>query len=106
MITHAENIICTNPDATTFQEIISCLNEDYKFYDNELNKIYKLKMKTLMADKQKNLRKLERIWIKQKDLECNSLIDEKNFGKESHFSAIECITNMTKERINFLKKYQ
>ncbi|MGT2550380.1 hypothetical protein ACQCTT_07600 [Acinetobacter geminorum] len=31
--------------------------------------------------------------------------DKSKYGGESHFEAIECQTEMTKERIYFLKKY-
>lgn len=106
MTAQAEKVKCTNPNATTFEGMIICLDEDYKFFDEELNKIYKEKIQTLNPSKQKNLRKLERQWIQRRDFKCNSLVDEINYGKESHFSAIECMTDMTKERIEFLKKYQ
>jgi uncharacterized protein YecT (DUF1311 family) len=33
------------------------------------------------------------------------MANEDEFGRESHFEAIACQTEMTKERISFLRKY-
>ncbi|NNG82202.1 hypothetical protein E0409_10440 [Acinetobacter sp. ANC 4862] len=41
--------------------------------------------------------------MKLKESTC--VADEKNYGRESHFDAMQCQIDMTKERILFLEKY-
>lgn len=105
-ITHADKVRCANPNGTTFNEISTCLYEDYQFYDKQLNVVYKRKLSSLSSYKKSKLRLSELKWIQTRDRECNALVDELNYGKESHFAATECKTDMTKERIKYIKNYK
>ncbi|MCU4416162.1 DUF1311 domain-containing protein [Acinetobacter bereziniae] len=44
------------------------------------------------------------MWIKERETQC--VVDEANYDRESHFDALQCEIDMTKERINFIKKYK
>lgn len=104
--TLADKVRCTNPNGTTFNEISTCLYEDYQYYDKQLNVVYKKKLFSLSSYKKNKLKQSELKWIKTRDRECNALVDELNYGKESHFAATECKTDMTKERIKYIKNYK
>ena len=56
-----------------------------------------------LAKERVKLRESQRAWVKKKEKIC--VANEEEFGRESHFEAIACQTEMTKERILFLEKY-
>lgn len=91
------------PDSVLFNDILNCYIKDYKTYDNELNALYKLKMSKLSKQKREKLKKSQIDWIKKKESIC--VADEKEYGRESHFEAISCQIEMTKNRIVILRKY-
>ncbi|MBJ9935702.1 hypothetical protein BFR77_00390 [Acinetobacter pittii] len=102
--TFAEKVssVCI-PDSTVFNDILNCYLADYKKNDKILNSLYQKKISTLSKENKKKLRDSQREWVKKKEIIC--VADESEYGRESHFEAIECQTEMTKERISFLKKY-
>lgn len=91
------------PDSTVFNDILNCYLADYKKNDKILNEIYQNKISNLSKRNKEKLRESQRDWIKEKEAVC--VADENEYGRESHFEAIKCQTEMTKERISFLKKY-
>lgn len=91
------------PNSIIFNEILECYISDYKKYDKKLNKLYKNKISKISEIKKNKLKNSQREWIKLKESKC--IADEKNYGRESHFDAIQCQIDMTKERISFLERY-
>ncbi|MDR2061948.1 MAG: lysozyme inhibitor LprI family protein [Acinetobacter sp.] len=71
--------------------------------DKELNSVYKSKISKLSQNEKEKLKASQRNWVKKKEKLC--MANEDEFGRESHFEAIACQTEMTKERISFLRKY-
>lgn len=92
------------PDSTVFNEILSCYIDEYKSVDKKLNTIYKQKIANLKKSKKNQLQQSERNWIKEKDSKC--VADEANYGRESHFDAMQCQIDMTKQRIEFIRKFK
>ncbi|TCM60897.1 uncharacterized protein YecT (DUF1311 family) [Acinetobacter calcoaceticus] len=101
-----DKVRCSNPNSDTFQEISTCLTEDYNFYDKKLNEVYTQRISTLSAIKKVNLRSSQRQWIKKRNRTCTPLANESLYGKEGHFEATMCMTETTKERIKFLESYK
>lgn len=91
------------PESTVFNDILNCYLADYKKNDKILNALYQKKISNLSKGNKEQLRESQRDWIKEKENVC--VADENEYGRESHFEAIKCQTEMTKERISFLKKY-
>lgn len=79
---------------------MNCYLADYKKNDKILNALYQ-KISNLSKGNKEKLRESQRDWIKEKEAVC--VADENEYGRESHFEAIKCQTEMTKERI-YLKK--
>ena len=97
-----DSLVC-KPDSTVFNDILSCYLIDYKKNDQILNSLYKKKVSKLSEEERVKLRESQRAWVKKKEKIC--VANEEEFGRESHFEAIACQTEMTKERILFLEKY-
>ena len=97
-----DSLVC-KPDSTVFNDILSCYLIDYKNNDQILNSLYKKRVSKLSEEERVKLRESQRAWVKKKEKIC--VANEEEFGRESHFEAIACQTEMTKERILFLEKY-
>ena len=98
-----DSLVC-KPDSTVFNDILSCYLIDYKKNDQILNSLYKKRVSKLSEEERVKLRESsQRAWVKKKEKIC--VANEEEFGRESHFEAIACQTEMTKERILFLEKY-
>ncbi|MDF2791904.1 MAG: hypothetical protein K0S80_5006 [Neobacillus sp.] len=91
------------PDSRVFNEILNCYLADCKKNNKILNEISQKKISNLSKGNKEKLRESQRDWIKEKEAVC--VADENEYGRESHFEAIKCQTEMTKERISFLNKY-
>lgn len=91
------------PDSVIFNDILGCYINEYNKYDKKLNGLYTYKISKLSKVKKNKLKNSQREWIKLKESLC--VADEKNYGRESHFDAMQCQIDMTKERILFLEKY-
>ncbi|MCA4791202.1 DUF1311 domain-containing protein [Acinetobacter towneri] len=87
--------------SVVFNDILNCYIEEYKEYDKKLNKLYHQKISCLATTRKNKLRNSQRIWIKLKEKTC--IVDEENYGRESHFEAMICEIEMTKERIKYLE---
>lgn len=91
------------PDSTVFNDILGCYIDDYENADKKLNITYKEKMNSLSKNRQLKLKQSQRSWIKKVDSSC--VTDEAQYGRESHFDAMQCRIDMTNQRIKYLKKY-
>lgn len=98
-----KDVLNCKPDRTVFNDILDCYLIEYKENDKELNSIYKNKISKLSQPEKEKLKTSQRNWVKKKEKLC--MANEDEFGRESHFEAIVCQTEMTKERISFLRKY-
>lgn len=78
-----------------------CLKNELAKYDRELNRLYRTYFKNMSN---KNLKKVELLWVKFKDADCHYMAHEVNAGKE--YSAIlnVCLINKTKARIQDLRR--
>lgn len=92
------------PDSVIHDDILGCYIERFKIVDKKLNAIYKEKINSLTKKRKLELQKSQRNWIKKKESLC--IVDEVNYGRESHFDAIQCEIDMTNQRIEFLKRYK
>lgn len=92
------------PDSVIFNDILGCYIDEYNDIDKKLNLVYKNKLAKLNKNKRDKLIQLQHDWLKKKELSC--IVDEANYGRESHFDAMQCQIDMTKERLIFLKNYQ
>jgi len=92
------------PNSPIHNDILGCYIDEYKVANKKLNTTYKQKMADLEKNRKKELQRLQRNWIKEKKSKC--VVDEANYGRESHFDAMQCEIDMTNDRIKFLKKYK
>lgn len=92
------------PNSTIHNDVLGCYIDEFKDVDKKLNTIYKNKMAILKKNKMNKLQQLQRRWVIEKERKC--VVDEANYGRESHFDAIQCQIDMSKERIEFIKKYK
>ena len=92
------------PDSVLHDEILGCYLDEFSASDKKLNIIYKQRMDILSTNKKKKLKKEQRNWIKGKGALC--VADEANYGRESHFDAMQCQIDITNERINYIRKYK
>lgn len=86
-------------------EMIECATQRYDKYDSNLNIVYQKKIKQLNKAKTNELRSLQRAWISKKEDNCNTYSEEES-GSNGRLESLECSTEMTKERIKFLKEYK
>lgn len=86
-------------------QMIECASEKYDHYDHQLNLLYQTKIKKLQKSKANQLRSSQRVWVNKKETDCNHYSEEDN-GSNGPLEAFECSTQMTKERIEFIKKYK
>lgn len=101
-----KEILTCKPDSTVFNDILNCYLIDYKKNDKELNSVYQnklSKLSKLSKEAKGKLKVSQRNWIKKKEALC--VANEDEYGRESHFEAIACQNEMTKERISFLRNY-
>ncbi|CAI3936369.1 lysozyme inhibitor LprI family protein [Commensalibacter communis] len=79
--------------------IKSCLWDEYQKLDQQLNLVYKQVLSKSSNEKQKDIKKDEREWIKEKDIACNKYknINDKNSSK------IECLIERTQEQVSILE---
>lgn len=92
------------PNSVVYNDILGCYIDEFKAVDKELNITYKKRINNLKKDKKDNLQNSQRNWIKVKESLC--VADEANYGRESHFDAMQCEIDMTKKRIDFLKNFK
>ncbi|OOV83676.1 hypothetical protein B1202_08095 [Acinetobacter amyesii] len=89
-------------DSTQHNEILACYMEEFEQADQKLNQIYQVKIYSLSAIKANALRESQRHWLHLKEQAC--IADEQNYGRESHFDAMQCEIDWVSERILFLEK--
>jgi len=85
-----------------------CADEQDKFYDKHLNKLYKEQMNHLKdkGEAKTNLRKAQRAWILFRNQDCNYMAgDRENSGSIWALTYNKCLTKRTRTRIQELESY-
>lgn len=78
-----------------------CLDEELALYDKELNKLYRNFFKNSSHEK---LKKIEALWIKFKEADCDYMASEVHGGQYYDDIYKACLINKTKARIDDLKR--
>ncbi|MFL6969680.1 lysozyme inhibitor LprI family protein [Pseudomonas alvandae] len=96
---------CAN--ATTQGDMNQCAAQENKAADKELNSLYKQITARLMDNAQAKqlLVKAQRAWIEFRDAECSFSASGVEGGSVYPMIHDECITNLTKARVEALKTY-
>jgi uncharacterized protein YecT (DUF1311 family) len=82
-------------------EISSCLEQELKHYDKELNRLYKQHNTSGSNNK---LKTAEILWIKFAEADCEYIAFQVNGGAQYEPIYVACLINKTKERIRDLSR--
>jgi uncharacterized protein YecT (DUF1311 family) len=92
---------CMNKSVST-QDMVECIDSEYKAQDARLNNAYKLLQKNLSADREKQLLEAQRLWIKYREANCSFYYDP-NGGNMARLSANDCMMMSTAMRAKELE---
>ena len=93
-------------DSGVTSEMVNANNELYEAWDKELNKVYKLLMEKLPADRKEKLKKDQRAWVKSKEEKANEAAKEADGGTLAGVLYSGTATGLTKDRaIELAKMY-
>ncbi len=79
-----------------------CSSQELKHQDKLLNKNYKDAMKRIDKDKQDELKKVQRLWMKYRDARCNFQFGITG-GTIDLLNGDSCLVDMTAQRAEELK---
>ena len=91
-------------DSGVTSEMVNANNELYEAWDKELNKVYKLLMEKLPADRKEKLKKDQRAWVKIKEEKANEAAKEADGGTLAGVLYSGTATGLTKDRVIELAK--
>lgn len=93
-------------DSGVTSEMVNANNELYEAWDKELNKVYKLLMEKLPADRKEKLKKDQRAWVKIKEEKANEAAKEADGGTLAGVLYSGTAASLTKDRaIELAKMY-
>lgn len=93
-------------DSGVTSEMVNANNELYEAWDKELNKVYKLLMEKLPADRKEKLKKDQKAWVKIKEEKANEAAKEADGGTLAGVLYSGTATGLTKDRaIELAKMY-
>ena len=93
-------------DSGVTSEMVNANNELYEAWDKELNKVYKLLMEKLPADRKEKLKKDQRAWVKIKEEKANEAAKEADGGTLAGVLYSGTAAGLTKDRaIELAKMY-
>ena len=92
---------CMNKAVST-QDMVECIDSEYKTQDARLNNAYKSLQKNLSADRKKQLLESQRLWIKYRDANCGFYYDPDG-GSMARLSANDCMMTSTATRAKELE---
>jgi uncharacterized protein YecT (DUF1311 family) len=92
---------CMNNPVST-QDMVECMDSEYKIQDARLNNAYKLLQQNLSADRKKQLLEAQRLWIKFRDANCGFYYDPDG-GSMARLSANDCMMISTANRAKELE---
>jgi uncharacterized protein YecT (DUF1311 family) len=88
----------------TQQEMNTCAFDEYKQEYKLLNNKYKKIMQVLPKRQQNQLRQEQRLWLKQRDLQCQQEAKESKGGTIWPLIFYSCLSSSTKQRTEALGK--
>jgi uncharacterized protein YecT (DUF1311 family) len=91
--------------AVTQVDMDYCNDRALKQLDRELNRAYRGKMSMLPANAQSQLRKEQRVWIRERDTRCARVWRDGIWDKPV-WERISCESEMTKQRAEEIKNWQ
>ena len=84
-----------------------CAFRDFKVTDQELNRVYKKLMDSLIPERQKKLREEQRAWLKERDPKCQKdANDVAEGGSMWPMMFNGCLEELTKIRIEQLRQWK
>lgn len=94
----------TNCDnAMTQAEMNTCAGQAYVAADKELNAVYKSALRGLPGNRLDGLKKVQKEWIKYRDMSCNWEASVNAGGSIQAMTKSACLTRMTKTRTEELR---
>ncbi len=87
--------------------MFDCIIQETGRQDNKLNQVYKIAMKKLQKDKQRqnDLKTLQRIWIKYRDAKCNFYNGYFGGGTFEREVVLRCEAEITADRVEELEAF-
>jgi len=93
---------CQNIDMLDNHSRLRCHDEEFRFYDRQLNQVYRELMRRLPAEERGRLKAAERAWIKFRDLECDFEAFPMRGGSGEALFVGACLVEQTKNRLHQL----
>ena len=93
---------CLDSSGGVTTNIRLCNSKELKYQDKLLNKNYKGAMKRLDKDKQDELKKVQRLWVKYRDARCNFQFGITG-GTIDLLNGDSCLVDMTAQRAKELE---
>lgn len=93
---------CFYSDDLTTAKMLKCTYNEIKLQDTRLNKNYKKSMNGLREGKQDQLKKVQRLWIKYRDLKCDFYFDLTGSTIDK-LNRASCLLELTTKRANELE---
>jgi uncharacterized protein YecT (DUF1311 family) len=84
--------------------MLECAVKETKVQDLKLNKEYKNAMKVLEPKKQAELKDVQRVWVKYRDVQCG-FYEGLTGGTMDSLNASSCFLNMTADRAEEIKGF-
>ncbi|MDU9404488.1 lysozyme inhibitor LprI family protein [Pseudomonas sp. zfem004] len=89
--------------ASSTVAIGACIQAETKLQDERLNRVYKQLMAKLEGQQQKDLREVQRSWIKYRDGNC-AFHGKLSDGSLYHIEGAMCVMGMSKDRAAELER--
>lgn len=84
-------------------ELKQCLQGEYQKADKELNAVYGQTMAKLDAEGKEALKKAQRAWIQFRDADAAFCADRFRGGTYAGAASLECLRDLTNQRVKDLK---
>ena len=95
---------CMDKSGGVTVNMLNCNSAETSIQDVKLNKAYKELMKELSPERKKELRNVQRLWIKYRDANCNYYADP-NGGTFANVMKSQCFMDSTAERASELQLF-
>lgn len=95
---------CMENSGGVTSEMLSCISEETRKQDVQLNQKYKAAMKATPKMRQPKLQEAQRAWIKFRDADCGFLADP-NGGTAAAVDSASCLLTATAERAKSLADF-
>ena len=95
---------CMSQSGGVTYEMLNCIGIETKHQDALLNQAYKRVMADLSPERKKQLKEVQRTWIKYRDLNCNFYADP-NGGTNASILSSDCFMQTTASRARELEGF-